>query len=83
MKEYEEEISKSDDNNIPELKTEVFYWRNFIRVLKTEMSKKIFNIRHCPPGDILAIVRKLVSLQYYTVSATEYRVNNSVSVMQC
>ena len=25
--------------------------------------------------------RKLVSLQYYTVSASEYRVNNSVSVI--
>ena len=44
MKAYEEKISKSVDNNIPEPKTEVFYQKNIITVPKTEMSKKIFNI---------------------------------------
>ena len=44
MKAYEEKISKSVDNNIPEPKTEVFYQKNIITVLKTEISKKIFNI---------------------------------------
>ena len=44
MKAYEEKISKSVDNNIPEPKTEVFYQKNIITVPKTEMSKKIFNV---------------------------------------
>ena len=37
----------------------------------------------CPPGEISAIIRKLVNFQYYTVSASEYRVNNTVSITQC
>ena len=44
MKAYEEKVSKSVDNDIPEPKTEVFYQKNIITVPKTEMSKKIFNI---------------------------------------
>ena len=44
MKAYEEKVSKSVDNDIPEPKTEVFYQKNIITVPKTQMFKKIYNI---------------------------------------